>query len=219
MDAMNNSGRGGRRHGIAAIALSGAGTLLLVWTIRAAGAAAVLQGIRRLGPGFIVVCALGGVRGILRTMAWRLCLDDASLLTFRRAFSATLAGGALGNLTPFGWLISEPSKIVLVKDQLAASASIAVLAVENLFYIVSVALMLTTGTVLLSFAAPLPPAASRVSLAVLALVSARRLASPGSCGGDAGSSAAQRVATAPARHGCAKSRIACSSSPSGIRIG
>ena len=171
MDAMNSSRGGRRRFGIAAIAASGAGALLLVWTIRAAGAAAVLQGIRRLGPGFIIVCALGGIRGILRTVAWRLCLDDASLLKFRRAFSAYLAGGALGNITPFGWLISEPSKIVLVKDQLAAPASIAALAVENLFYIVSVAMMLTMGTaLLLSFAAPLPLAASRVSLAVLALV-------------------------------------------------
>ena len=114
MDAMNSSRGGRRRFGIAAIAASGAGALLLVWTIRAAGAAAVLQGIRRLGPGFIIVCALGGIRGILRTVAWRLCLDDASLLKFRRAFSAYLAGGALGNITPFGWLISEPSKIVLV---------------------------------------------------------------------------------------------------------
>jgi len=58
-----------------------------------------------------------------------------------------------------------------VKDQLAAPASIAALAVENLFNIVSVAMMLTMGTaLLLSFAAPLPLAASRVSLAVLALV-------------------------------------------------
>jgi hypothetical protein len=166
-----------RRLRVAAIGVSIGGALLFVWSIRTAGAAAVVVGIRRLGPGFLVICALGGVRGVLRTVAWRLCLDDASLLKFGRAFSAYLAGGALGNITPFGLLISEPSKIVLVKDQLAAPASIAALAVENLFYIVSVAVMLTAGTLaLLSFAAPLPLAASRVSLAVLALVVCTTLA-------------------------------------------
>jgi hypothetical protein len=148
-----------------------AGALLLAWSIRVAGAAAVTQGIKRLGPGFLVVWALGGVRGILRTVAWRLCLEQTSLLKFSRAFSAYLAGGAIGNITPFGFFISEPSKVVLVKGQLAASASIAALTIENLFYIVSVALMLVTGTTaLLALAAPLPVAASRVSLTVLAFV-------------------------------------------------
>src|SRR5881409_3943712 len=125
--------RGSRRWPIAAIVVSLGGALLLVWSIRAAGAAAVVAGIRRIGPGFLVICALGGTRGVLRTAAWRLCLDDVSLLKFGRAFSAYLAGGALGNITPFGILISEPSKIVLVKDQVAAASSIAALAVENLF--------------------------------------------------------------------------------------
>jgi hypothetical protein len=156
---------------MAGIAVTLAGTVLLVWSIRAAGTAGVLDGIRHLGVGFLVVCALGGVRGVLRTIAWRLCLDEVALLKFRRAFSAYLAGGAIGNITPLGFLISEPSKILLVKDQLAASASIAALAVENLFYIVSVAVMLVTGTAaLLSLAAPLPLAAARLSLTVLALV-------------------------------------------------
>jgi hypothetical protein len=156
---------------LAGVAVTIAGVLLLAGSIRAAGAAAVVAGIRRLGAGFLIVCALGGARGVLRTVAWRLCLDEVSLLKFRRAFSAYLAGGAIGNITPFGFLISEPSKIVLVKDQLAAPASIAALTVENLFYIVSVAIMLVTGTTaLLSMAAPLPIAASRVSIAVLAVV-------------------------------------------------
>src|SRR5207247_11383578 len=81
------------------------GALLLVGTIRAAGAAAVLLGIRRLGPGFIIVCALGGIRGILRTVAWRLCLDDASRLKVRHAFSAYRAGGSPRHIPPFGWLL------------------------------------------------------------------------------------------------------------------
>jgi Lysylphosphatidylglycerol synthase TM region len=161
----------------AGFAVTVAGALLLVWSIRTAGAPAVADAIRHLGPGFVVVCALGGLRCVLRTVAWRLCLEEASLLTFGRAFSAYLAGGAIGNISPFGFFISEPSKVVLVKDQLAASASIAALAVENLFYIVSVAFMLVTGTTgLLVLAAPLPMAALRVSLTVLAVVVGATLA-------------------------------------------
>jgi hypothetical protein len=146
------------------------GFLLLLWSVHSVGLNAVLTGVGRVGFGFIVIVALGGARGALRTIAWRLCLEDRSLLPFRRAFAAYLAGGALGNVTPLGMLVSEPSKILLVRDRVAASASIPALAVENLFYGISVALMLATGTVGLLTAASLPASATRASALLLACV-------------------------------------------------
>jgi hypothetical protein len=124
-----------------------AGALLLVWTVRAAGSDAVWTGVRRLGAGFVSVLLLGGLRQWCRAAAWRLALDPADRLALRDAFAAVLAGDALGNITPFGSLISEPSKVVLVSRGLAARPAIAALAIENIFYSASAVLMLASGTV------------------------------------------------------------------------
>src|ERR671933_255837 len=97
----------------AALAAIG-GAALFAWSLRRAGTAAVFDGVRRVGAGFIVIVLLGGVRGCIRAIAWRLCLDRPQQLPLGLMFSAYLAGDAIGNITPFGFLISEPSKIVLV---------------------------------------------------------------------------------------------------------
>jgi hypothetical protein len=126
-----------------------AGALLLVWTVRSAGSDAVWAGVRKLGTGFLVVLVLGGLRQWCRAAAWRFAVDPADRLTLRNAFVAVLAGDALGNITPFGSLISEPSKILLVSRALAARSAIAALAIENIFYSASAVLMLASGTVAL----------------------------------------------------------------------
>jgi hypothetical protein len=122
-----------------------------------AGTTAVVDGFRRVGSGLIVVILLGGVRALVRTAAWRMCLDPEDQLPFRSMLAAYLAGDAIGNVTPFGFLASEPSKIVMVRRRIALPASVASLTVENLFYSATVLVMLVTGTaaLLLSFALPL----------------------------------------------------------------
>jgi hypothetical protein len=71
-------------------------------------------------------------------------------------FAAYLAGDAIGNVTPFGLLASEPSKIVMIRRRIALPASVAALTVENLVYSATAIMMLLTGTaaLLLSFALP-----------------------------------------------------------------
>ena len=144
------------------------GATLFVWSVRRAGASAVTEGLKRVGAGFVVVFLLGGVRSLFRAVAWRLCLDPEHRLTVGSIFTAYLAGDAIGNVTPFGFLISEPAKIVLVRTRIDVPVSVAALAVENLFYSATVVAMLVTGTaaLLLSFAVPRPiRIASLVTLA------------------------------------------------------
>ncbi len=134
------------------------GAALFVWAIHAVGIEPVLDGIRRVGFAFGAVLLLGGLRHALRATAWWVCLDSDQRLSMAGAFGAYLAGDALGNVTPFGFLISEPSKIVLVRTRVAPAASISALAVENLFYSGSVLLVLAGGTpaLLLRFPVPAP---------------------------------------------------------------
>src|SRR5215831_14149178 len=85
-----------------------AGAVLFAWSIRQAGARAVVDGVSRVGWGFALVFTLGGLRHVVRTFAWTLCIEPPSRLPLGAAFAAYLAGDSLGNVTPFGFLISEP---------------------------------------------------------------------------------------------------------------
>lgn len=146
---------GRRRHGLrlAALAAAVGGALLFFWSIRAAGAAGVLDGVSRVGWWFVVICSLGGIRYLVRAVAWRMCLGDPRRLPLGAAFGATLMGDALGNVTPFGVLISEPSKVAFVQRRVGAGAAISAVTIENLFYFAFVVVVLACGTsaLLLSF--------------------------------------------------------------------
>jgi hypothetical protein len=143
------------------------GAVLLAWSVQHASTTAVVDGFRRVGGGIVVVIALGGVRAICRTAAWCWCLDSEDHLPFRSLVAAYLAGDAIGNVTPFGLLASEPSKIVMVRKQIALPASVASLTVENLFYGATVVLMLVTGTAVLLLSFALPRFLRIICLAVL----------------------------------------------------
>ena len=152
------SGRIPRTLRLAVVGASIGGALLFGLSLRTAGVGVVIDDIRKLGIGFALVFLLGGVRHVTRTIAWTFCVEPPDHLPLGRAFAAYLAGDSLGNVTPFGFLISEPSKIVLVRHLVGPKASISALTVENLFYSSIVALMLVAGTaaLLLSFSVSRP---------------------------------------------------------------
>ena len=132
------------------------GLALFVYVVREAGVTEIREGIAKVGWGFAAILALSGYRFAVRALAWTRCVDGAGPLTFRDAMQATLAGDALGNITPLGLIVSEPTKVLLVTSG-TKSQALAGLAVENLFYTLSVAIMLAIGLVALfvRFDAPL----------------------------------------------------------------
>ena len=141
--------------GVIAIAVG----LTLFWiSVRRAGVSEILDAIRRLGFGFVAVFALSAVREVSRTLAWTLCVDPPHRLRFRDAFPARLTGEALGNLTPLGLLVSEPTKAVYVRHRLPLTSALAAALVETLFYSVTVAIVIAAGIAafLLSFPVPRP---------------------------------------------------------------
>jgi hypothetical protein len=126
--------------------------------VRSAGVTEILDGIRRIGWGLLVILALGGLRFALRAAGWRLCMPPATRLSLKQAFAAFLAGDAVGNVTPLGLLASEPTKVFLIRHHLATREAAASLAVENLVYAASVFTMIAVGVVVLVATVPLPGA-------------------------------------------------------------
>ena len=145
-----------------------AGVALLVWSLRSAGVGSVIEGVLRVGLGFILVFLLGAVRHLARAVVWTLCFDDRRSLTIGQAFRAYVAGDAVGNVTPFGILASEPSKVVFVRGRTDTRHAIAALALENLFYAATVLLVFVTGTAALLAIVPATRSLRAVSLATLA---------------------------------------------------
>lgn len=148
------------------------GLLLLGWQIRSTGVAAIADGIRRLGViGLIAILATGILRQVVRSLAWVTLMksDDAAAVPLSRALAATMAGDAVGNLTPFSLAASEPAKAMLVGGHTPPQRALAALAAENFFYSISVALAVLGGVTVLFLRFPaLPDAVRTLSLILVA---------------------------------------------------
>lgn len=150
------------------------GLVLLVVLVRRAGAGAVLAGAQQVGWGFVAIVAISGARILVRAAAWRLCLDPADMrtLSLARAFGAGLCAEAIGSLTPLGLLASEPAKAAWARDAVPFSRAMSAVAVENVLYSISVAIVIALGTVALLLSFNLPQGvrhASELSLLLVAL--------------------------------------------------
>jgi hypothetical protein len=167
MDA-HTQGRGTtRRFTGVGVVFSLLGLALFAYFVWKAGPAPIWAQMRALGWGFLAIFLVSAVRPVVRAMAWTRCFETTHTLSFRDALGAYLVGDALGNLMPLGIVVSEPAKAALVRERVPLVAAASALTVENLFYMLSVALFIFAGmaATLLSF--PLPPRLRAASFATL----------------------------------------------------
>jgi Lysylphosphatidylglycerol synthase TM region len=156
-----------RRHTIFNIALAVIGGALLYVTVRRVGWSDVQASIHAIGWWFVLVMVLGGLRFAARSMAWVVCAQ-LTTLRFRDAFSAMLAGDALGSITPLGLLASEPAKVLIVKSRLPTVSAVASVAAENAFYVASVLAMIAAGALVFLGVAGVPPQLGLAAQGILA---------------------------------------------------
>lgn len=143
------------------------GLLLFAYTVRETGADEVAEGFRRVGAAFLLILLLSGLRLVARAWAWVLCTDQPHGLRLRDTFPALVTGDALGNLTPLGLFVSEATKAAFVRHRVSLMGALAGIAVENLFYIGSVAVVIAGGTLVLLGMFDVPTPLRLVSLAAL----------------------------------------------------
>jgi hypothetical protein len=155
---------------VAGIIFAACGLLLFAYYVWKAGPQSIWQNITQLGAGFVVVLLISAVRPFVRAVAWTRCFEGGVRLRVRDALKAYLAGDALGSLTPLGMVVSEPAKAAFVRDRVPVVASISALAVENLFYMLSVALFIFAGTAALLLSFPLNSKLRLASYATLVVV-------------------------------------------------
>src|SRR5262249_52257956 len=115
--------------------------------------------------------ALGGVRQAAHALAWVKSCEKPYKLPFIDAFKARLMGDAVGNIVPLGSLVlAEPSKPLFVRHRIPLMVGISALAIENLFYALSVALFISAGALTLLLTFTLPNSLRYVSVGALASV-------------------------------------------------
>lgn len=148
------------------VGLSLAGAALLAWQIESAGPRAVARGLVTIGPGFALILLLSFLRFVCRAMAWHALLDAP--MPFRRVLAAAMAGDALGNVTPFGLLASEPAKALYLGRDVDTTRALAALAVENFFYGIVTASYIVIGAIAMLLVFDLPDVLRTIGLASLA---------------------------------------------------
>lgn len=150
-----------------------AGVLLFIYMLQAAGPREILRQLRQIGAGFIVVLALSAIRMAVRAKAWSLCVEDTERFTFGQAFKAYITGDAVGNVLPLGPLASEGTKALLSRRIIDTPAAFSSVVLENIFYSISVAIMVMVGTLAFLFGYRPTNAALTItlSLATVAVVS------------------------------------------------
>ena len=172
MNQSNNTPKPSTRSKLIGIIFALSGLLLFAYFVWKAGAGEIAGGIKKLGAGFLLVLLISSLRYIVRTLGWTLCFTGEHRLRFRDAFRAYIVGDAMGNLTPLGIVASEPTKAALVRDRVPLIVAVSALAVQNLFYSLSVALFILSGIVSLLLIFPLTPGLRLMSLISLGVVCA-----------------------------------------------
>ena len=129
--------------------------MLFGYAVRRAGVAEIVDGVRKVGWGLLPIVGLAGARFLVRACSWRLCMPRDTRIPLGQAFSAFLAGDAIGNVTPLGMIASEPTKVFLTRHRLATRESIASLAIDNFLYAASIVAVVILGVVVMLVTVPL----------------------------------------------------------------
>jgi hypothetical protein len=168
MEPKVKSGGASRKFAPAGAVFALAGVALFAYFVWRAGPGEIWSNLSEIGWGFAIILLLAGLRFAVRSLAWTLCFEPPHRLGFADAFRAYLIGDAAGNVIPFGIVVSEPTKAALVRERVPFVAGLSAIAVENIFYMLSVALFIFCGTVALLVSFPLPKGLRFASYGIIA---------------------------------------------------
>lgn len=130
-------------------AASLASIALFVYLLQRTGPVAVLESIRVLGWGVVVLILLSGARHVLRALAWSYCVQtNGRRPAVLELLGPRLIGEALNDLTPAGPLLGEPAKVVAVSRIIPVQAGASSVVIENLIYALSAVSFMLSGLVL-----------------------------------------------------------------------
>jgi Lysylphosphatidylglycerol synthase TM region len=153
------------------IVLTAAGIALFIYFVNRAGVRQIYDGVMRLGAGFLLIIAISGLRHVVRSAAWCLCMEAPYRLRFFDALRARLMGDAIGNILPIGsFALAEPSKPILIRDRVPLMAGFSSFVIENIFYGLSVVVFVLAGMIALLLSFHLPKGLRIASIVTIVVI-------------------------------------------------
>ena len=117
-----------------------------------AGFHAILASLGKIGWYFLVIIALTGCRHFFRAFSIYLAVPNRRRdFRYSDAVAARLGGEAAGIITFTGALVSEATKVALLKNRLSLEDRIATVVMDNLVYGISVILFILSGAFLMLY--------------------------------------------------------------------
>jgi uncharacterized protein (TIRG00374 family) len=148
--------------------LGGVGLALLVFLVVHAGPRALLENVRMIGWGLVLVIGLGGLSHVLKTWAWRLTLPSRTRYSFSRMFGLRLVSEAIGQLGVPGMVAGEATRVSLLGSETSLASRILSVTLDRGLFIACGAIVVLCGTALGVLALPLSNTV-RIYTALLAL--------------------------------------------------
>lgn len=144
------------------------GFALFWYFIRRVGGSDVVAGIMHIGWAFLLVLVLSGFRFVARSLAWMRCMRKGHGLRLYNVMAAFLTGDAIGNLVPLSVVVGEPIKALYLRERAPLRHTLPALAVEALFYTLSIVVVIIAGGVTLFLL--LQPPAEELLIAAVPLI-------------------------------------------------
>ncbi len=128
--------------------LAGCGAALMVFLVVHAGPRMLLQNVRQVGWGLLVVVALGGLSHVFKTWAWRLTLPAAAQYRFSRMFGLRLVSEAIGQLGFPGVVAGEATRVGLLGPEVSLASRILSVTLDRGLFIACGAAVTVCGVTL-----------------------------------------------------------------------
>lgn len=125
------------------------GLSLFLGLLARVGVNTILNKIRLLGLGFLVLLLFSGARYTLRTISWRLCLKTKRSISLLGQLRIMLVGEAFNDMSPAGPMLGDTVRVYVASKHMSADESATSVTAERLIYSFSVVLFLLAGVVML----------------------------------------------------------------------
>jgi uncharacterized protein (TIRG00374 family) len=114
------------------------GLALFIFLISQFGVEEVISGVKRTGWWLIPVIGIWLIVYLLNTWAWQWIMKaEGNKIPFKDLFSLSLSGFAMNYVTPFINLGGEPYKIMVLKDKIGVSNSVASVILYSMLHFLS----------------------------------------------------------------------------------
>jgi hypothetical protein len=128
------------------------GAILLVYLVERAGPGTLLQNVKNIAGGMVLVIALAGLGHIVKTWAWRMALlGNAKRISFWRTLGLRLVSEAIGQLGFVGLVFGESARVALLGSSVPVANAISSVAMDRGLFIVAGAVVTITGILAAAF--------------------------------------------------------------------